>query len=205
MRQSTYRASLMIPKKALVLGVLLLGASLVGQGSYIKLKASLADWLIRNSWEGRSAGQLPARPWPWADTRPVARLRVPGRGIDRYVMRDASGESLAFGPGSVLAETALGGKGYAMIAGHRDTHFKFLSELRMGDVIEIDNYRGQSRSYRVHSLRVINVDLETLSIDPESNGLSLITCWPFDALVPGGPERYLVEAGRTDTNLPYSL
>ncbi len=82
-------------RKVLILGLLLLGLSLVWQGSYIKLKASLAEWLISATWEGREAGLVPAKPWPWADTRVVARLRVPGRGIRRFVMQDASGESLA--------------------------------------------------------------------------------------------------------------
>lgn len=186
-------------KKTLVFGIFLLGASLVWQGSYIKLKASLAEWLIGATWVSREAGQAPDKPWPWADTRVVARLSVPGRGVSRLVMQDASGESLAFGPGSMIANQPPGGKRYSLIAGHRDTHFRFLSELSLGDVIEIDNYLGQRGSYRVLSTRVLNVEQEYLYIDPDVPGLMLVTCWPFDALIPGGPLRFLVKARRIDS------
>ncbi|MCP4009845.1 MAG: class GN sortase, partial [Proteobacteria bacterium] len=173
-------------RKALILGLLLLGLSLVWQGSYIKLKASLAEWLISATWEGREAGLVPAKPWPWADTRVVARLSVPGRGIRRFVMQDASGESLAFGPGSMIRNRVPGEQAYTLIAGHRDTHFRFLSELEPGDVLEIDNYLGQHAQFRVSGARVINTEQGQLGIDPETPGLTLVTCWPFDALVPGG-------------------
>ena len=181
-------------KTAFVLALFLLGAGLLGQGSYIKLKASLAGWLISSSWAQRQAGQLPAKPWPWADTRVIARLSVPRLGIRQFVMHDASGESLAFGPGSVMSDVLPGAGGHALVAGHRDTHFKFLGDLRPGDTLAIDNYRGQSGRYEIKGLRVINLDREAVYIDPESEGLTLVTCWPLDALVPGGPERLLVEA-----------
>ncbi len=185
-------------RKVLILGLLLLGLSLVWQGSYIKLKASLAEWLISATWEGREAGLVPAKPWPWADTRVVARLSVPGRGIRRFVMQDASGESLAFGPGSMIRNQAPGEQGYSLIVGHRDTHFRFLSELKPGDVLEIDNYLGQQAQFRVSGTRVLNTEQEELRIDPEMSGLALVTCWPLDALVPGGPLRYLVNAERIE-------
>lgn len=186
-------------KKAFAFGILLLGASLVWQGSYIKLKASLAEWLIGATWMSREAGQEPDKPWPWADIRVVARLSVPGRGISRFVMEDASGESLAFGPGSMMANQPPGGQSYSLIAGHRDTHFQFLSELEVGDVLEIDNYLGERSQYRVHSTRVLNVEQENLYIDPDALGLTLVTCWPFGALVAGGPLRFLVEAVRINS------
>lgn len=185
-------------KKVFVFGILFLGASLVWQGSYIKLKASLAEWLISATWASKEAGQEPVKPWPWADTRVVARLSILDRGISRFVMQDASGESLAFGPGSMIAKQPPGGDRYSLIAGHRDTHFQFLSELEQGDVIEVENYLGQQSRYRVHSTRVLNVEQENLYIDLETQGLTLVTCWPFDALLPGGPLRFLVEARRID-------
>ena len=184
--------------RVFVFAILLLGLSLMGQGSYIKLKASLAEWLIGYTWAGRPSGQAPAKPWPWADTRVVARLSVPGQGVERFVMQDASGESLAFGPGSMLTKQPPGGAGYSMIAGHRDTHFKFLSGLETGDVLDIDNFLGQRSQYRVTGARVLDVEQDELRIDPEDPGLMLVTCWPFDALLPGGPLRYLVMAERVD-------
>ena len=172
------------------------GAGLAGQGTYIHFKASLADWLISNSWAHRQTGHLPAKPWPWADTRVVARLRVARLGVRHFIMRDASGESLAFGPGSMLSERLPGTRGHSLVAGHRDTHFSFLADLQPGDLVEIDNYLGQIGRYEVRTARVINVEQQAWHIDPGSEALTLVTCWPLDALVPGGPERLLVEAER---------
>ena len=186
-------------KKILVFGLLLLGLSLVWQGCYIKLKASLAQWVISATWADREEGIAPAKPWPWADTWVVARFSVPGRGIRRFVMQDASGESLAFGPGAMIRKQVPGGLAYSLLAGHRDTHFKFLSRLEPGDVLEIDNYLGQHAQYRVSGTRVLNIEQEALHIDPDAPGLTLVTCWPFDALVSGGPLRYLVNADRVKT------
>ncbi len=183
-------------KKAIIFVLLLVGASLLWQGGYIKLKASLADWLINATWTDRTAGQVPPKPWFWADTRVVARLAVPGLGIHRFVMYDASGESLAFGPGSMISSQVPGGESYSLIAGHRDTHFKFLSGLELGDILEIDNYFGQHAQYRVSSTGVLNIEQDNLYIDPDGPDLTLVTCWPFDTLIPGGPLRYLVNAER---------
>lgn len=177
---------------------LMIGISLIWQGSYIKLKASAAEWLISNTWASREAGKLPAKPWPWADTRVVARLSVARLGIQQFVMQDASGESLAFGTGSMIRSQPPGGEIFSLIAGHRDTHFKFLSKLEQGDVLEIDNYYGQRSKYRVSSTQVLNIDQDELRIDYDSKGLALVTCWPFDALIPGGPLRFLVHADRIE-------
>jgi len=184
--------------KALMLSSMLIGASLMGQGSYIKLKASLAKWLIATSWGQRGPGQAPAKPWPWADTHVVARLRAVRLGIEQFIMQDASGESLAFGPGAMLPGSLPGGPDYSLIAGHRDTHFKFLSALKPGDVLYIDNYLGQHNRYIVNNARVLNIEQEELRIDPDAPGLTLVTCWPFDSLVPGGPLRFLVDAEQVD-------
>ena len=114
-------------RKALILTVLIIiGLSQFGHGLYIHAKASLANRLITDTWQTRNS-TAPQKPWPWADTWAVARLSVPRLNINQFVMQDASGESLAFGPG---ASTEIKANGYNIIAGHRDTHFRHLDKLR---------------------------------------------------------------------------
>lgn len=185
-------------RKGVIFGCLLLGANFLWQGSYIKIKAVVADWLISASWAQRVPGQAPAKPWPWADTRVVARLSVARLGIQHFVMQDASGESLAFGPGSMLLRQPPGGEGYTLIAGHRDTHFNFLSRIQPGDLLELDNYFGKRSLYRIQHSRLLNIEREELRIDPRATGMTLVTCWPFDAVSSGGPMRFLVNAERID-------
>src|SRR5688572_1545522 len=67
--------------------VFCLGAGLwqFGQGIYIHLKARLAQYLIADAWRKTLTGARAVKPWPWADTWPVARLEAPVAGTPLYV------------------------------------------------------------------------------------------------------------------------
>lgn len=121
--------------RAAVLILVGLGLGSLGQVAWIHAKAGLGQLLIARAWERTREGRETARPWPWADTRPVARLQVPEHGVDLFVLAGGEGRTLAWGPGH-LAGTALpGGPGNAVVAGHRDTHFAFLREIEVGEEI----------------------------------------------------------------------
>lgn len=166
------------------------GTWMLGSGMYIHCKAWLAQQLIASAWERTLAGERKARPWPWADTWPVARLRAADGSVDLYVLADASGRSLAFGPGHVSGTAALGSSGNTMIAGHRDTHFKFLQALPVGAQLILQSEDGNERYYEIIDELIFDTRSERLAITPESATLTLLTCYPFDAIIPGGPLRY---------------
>ncbi len=157
-------------------------------------KAMLAQILLERAWQRTLAGEAHAKPWPWADTWPVARLGAPGIGEWVYVLADASGRSLAFGPGYVAGTAVPGSAGNSVIAGHRDTHFRFLQVLAAEDTVTLETPDGRARTFRVGDRRVI--DARHAQLLPANDGpmLTLVTCYPFDAVVPGGPLRYVVTA-----------
>ena len=68
---------------------------------WIYAKANIAQHLIARSWENAKQAGVTERPWPWADTRAVARLSVPARGINLFVLDGTTNKALAFGPGHV--------------------------------------------------------------------------------------------------------
>lgn len=175
---------------AVALGFALAGAVVLGKGLYIHAKAMLAQVLIHQAWTQRLAGEAAPRPWPWADTHPVARLIVPRLGVDQIVLAGASGRTLAFGPAAVeglrLADTTV-------LSGHRDTHFAFLRDLTPGDALDLQGADGATQRYSVASARVVHEGDVRLG-DPDAPTLVLATCWPFDAIDPGTPWRYLVTA-----------
>jgi len=110
------------------------------------------------------------------------------------VLAGASGEALAFGPGHLSQSATPGSEGNSVIAGHRDTHFAFLKHLKSGDRLQLEAQDGKIHEYRVTDLRVV-LETETEVLLPtEQAMLTLITCYPFDALNPGGPLRYVVRA-----------
>lgn len=160
------------------------------QAAWIPLKAEAAQWLMRQTWRQILAGNGQARPWPWADTRPAALLRVPRYGIEQFVLEGNSGRNLAFGP--VFIDGIAAGKDH-VISGHRDTHFRFLQVLQAGDHIHLDT-PGGSEEYTVASVEVVDSRRRELVLEPATRRLSMVTCYPFDAPLAGGPLRYVVTA-----------
>jgi len=168
-----------------------IGLGCIVWGLWIPAKAVAAQILIEAAWARARSGVERARPWPWADTWPVARLTVPRLGIEVFALSGASGEALAFGPGHVSATAEPGRLDNVVFAGHRDTHFAFLRDLRYGDVIVLHGLTGWL-AYQVIETRVVHEN-ETQLLEPTGLAeLTLITCFPFDAILPGGPLRYVV-------------
>ena len=166
----------------------------IGQGAYIHAKAVLAQILLEAAWVDTLNGHKEVKPWPWADTWPVGRLTVPRLGISRIVLAGASGASLAFGPGLFSGMSFPGDSGNIVIAGHRDTHFRFLQDLKPGDVITLQLQDALVHDYHITVVRVVHETDSRYLADTEDTSLTLVTCYPFDAIVPGGPLRYLVIA-----------
>jgi sortase A len=160
------------------------------QALWIPLKAELAQWLIERSWQEILNGDTQSRPWPWADTRPVAVLSVPAHGIRQLVLEGNSGRNLAFGP--VFHDGALNGRDM-VISGHRDTHFRFLAAVQTGDLIRLTTLHS-TQWFEVQEMDVVDSRREELVIEPGLARISLVTCFPFDSLRPGGPLRYVVTA-----------
>ena len=82
--------------------------------------------------------------------------------------------------------------GNSVIAGHRDTHFRFLADLQAGDRLRIDRRDGSHRIFEVTGLDVVDSRHAAITLDTDRPTLTLVTCYPFDAIEPGGPMRYVV-------------
>ncbi len=164
----------------------------VGAGGWIHAKAALAQALLASSWTRIQYGEETARPWPWADTWPIARLQVPRVDADMLVLAGGSGRTLAFGPGHVDGSAKPGAAGMSVVIGHRDTHFRFLRDLLPGDEIRLTDRTAQAHKFIVRERHVVHESDTRLAMD--TSGLALVTCYPFDAIETGGPLRYVVLA-----------
>ena len=177
-----------------VLPIFLSGLWFIGQGTYIHAKALLAQVLLESAWAETLHGNKEVKPWPWADTWPVSRLSVPDLGVSRIVLAGASGQALAFGPGRLFYSGRAKNPVTIVIAGHRDTHFRFLREIKHGELIKLQTDINRILDYKVVRTFVVDyrdINLFNINQDPM---LTLITCYPFDAVRPGGPLRYIVQA-----------
>ncbi len=177
---------------ALALG--LAGAAAFGHGAWIYAKARLAQVLLLRAWAAARGGVDRPVPWPWADTWPVARLAAPRLGVDEIVLAGASGRTMAFGPAHVDGTGVPGSDGNCVLTGHRDTHFAFLEHLRPGDELRLETPGGGEGAYTVTETRVIDENDVGVMARGAGPQLTLLTCYPFHAVVPGGPGRYLVVA-----------
>jgi sortase A len=173
--------------------LLIAGLLLFGQGAYIHAKALVAQILLRHAFEQTIATGQDIKPWSWADTWPVARIEIKRLQAERIVLAGSSGQALAFGPGHVDLTPDAGERGVAVYSAHRDTHFRFLKDVIVGDEIDITRRDGRTFRYLVDGSSVVRFDAS--GIDPLGNGYELVlsTCWPFDA-VTSGPDRYILHA-----------
>ena len=176
---------------ALVLA--LAGFVLLGEGAYIHAKALLAQVLLQRAFTETIATGHATKPWPWADTWPVARIEVKRLRASAIVLAGSSGQALAFGPGHVELTPDAGERGVAVYSAHRDTHFRFLKDVAIGDEIDVTRDDGKIFRYRADTSSVVRFDASGIDALTGGYELALSTCWPFDALTPG-PMRYVLHA-----------
>lgn len=180
----------------LMVCLLAVGLWQIGEGSWIYAKARLAQWLLQRAWSRSLAGDRDVKPWPWADTWPIARFVVPGQGVDQIVLEGAYGRTLAFGPGHVESTGPLEEAGSIILTGHRDTHFRFLENLQPGEALAIQIRTGAWTQFTVQDRQIVDSRTGSIRLDEDGRHLILATCYPFDTIVPGGPLRYVVKAER---------
>ena len=155
------------------------------------LKAFAGQKLLAVSWEKTLATGEPQVPWPWADFKMGARLSFPRVGRALFTLDQASGEAMAWGPGEVVGTAPLGSPGLAAVAGHRDSHFRFLEQIQEGDVVLVELPDGSSQSYEIKRGDVVDSrewEIPQITYGPSS--ILLVTCWPFGGNT-SGPLRFL--------------
>ena len=185
MRQDT------LVSKLFIVITLVTGAVLGSEGMWIYGKAKVAQLLLQMSWRSALAGK-PMKPWPWADTKAIARLEIEGEPV--IVLSGVSGRTMAFGPGHLDGSAMPGDRGNCVITAHRDTHFARLRYVMPGDTIKLQRPDGALVEYEVTTARVVHRNDTSVIRQDASTRLTLITCYPFDAVIPGGPLRYVIGA-----------
>lgn len=192
-------------QRVLLVGLLLLGGTLLGKGLYMQAKAHFAQYLIEQAWTKTLADGQSHKPWSWADTYPVAKLSIYqnyklthfdeiAANDSLYVLAGASGRNLAFGPSLVLSSASAGQVGNTVIAGHRDTHFAILNGMSVGRKISLQTASGKDILYQVVATQVVHESQTEFMAPSEDERLTLITCYPFNDIQGGAELRFVVQA-----------
>jgi sortase A len=124
----------------------------------------------------------------------IGAISIPRLALSAVVLHGSDAQTLRRGPGHVENSSLPGETGNVVIAGHRDSFFRPLRHVRVGDDIFVNTRQGRFH-YRVTTVLV--VDPQNISVlEPTVEAtLTLITCYPFSVLGPA-PDRFIVRATR---------
>jgi len=123
----------------------------------------------------------------------LGRMDIPRLGISVAVLQGTSSRILRLGAGHIEGTPLPGETGNSAIAGHRDTFFRQLKDIRKDDEIQFQTATGLFR-YDVEWAKVVEPD-DTTVLEPSTteNTLTLVTCYPFYFVGPS-PKRFVVRA-----------
>jgi sortase A len=182
------------------------GTLALGYSAFVLISAHLYQKEAARQFEQHVYVNVPVEPSPSvarpADGAPLARFEIPRLNMDTVVIEGDTDADLRRAIGHIPATALPGNAGNVGIAGHRDTFFRPLRNVRAGDVISLQT-KGATYRYKVESTEVVMPDRsDVLNPTPEPH-LTLVTCFPF-YYVGSAPKRFIVRAREIEPTPPAS-
>ena len=128
----------------------------------------------------------------------LGRIEIPRLGVRIAILQGTTAQTLRLGVGHITSTALPGEPGNIGIAGHRDTYFRALKDIRTGDEIQIQTATGLS-SYEVDSEQIVAPDDTGVLAPSAGSAITLVTCYPF-YFVGAAPQRFIVHARRAERN-----
>ena len=122
----------------------------------------------------------------------IGRIEIPRLLVSVVVVEGVDKTTLRRAVGHIPGTAMPGQAGNVGLAGHRDTFFRPLKDLRVKDEIQLSTVKGSFR-YQVVSLRIVEPDNVGVLASSGENVLTLVTCFPFYFVGPA-PKRWIVRA-----------
>ncbi len=179
--------------------LLLIGALSLGYWLYIWAEARLYQELENReldiilatppSRSGDAVSVPRVRPSPGS---PVGRIEIPRLGVSAVIRAGSDARTLRLAVGHIPGTALPGEIGNIGLAGHRDTFFRRLRDIRPTDDIRVVTTTG-TFTFKVDTTRVVSPK-DTWVLDPTSTTtLTLVTCYPF-RYIGSAPQRFIVHA-----------
>jgi LPXTG-site transpeptidase (sortase) family protein len=137
---------------------------------------------------------------PTSRNSPMAQLNIPRLHMSAPLLNGTDWLTLNHGVGRITGTARPGEQGNIGIAGHRDTHFRGLRNIRLGDVIELERNEGTD-TYKVDRLQIVLPDNVGVLRPNAVPTLTLVTCYPFH-FVGSAPKRFVVTASLVTPAVP---
>jgi sortase A len=172
---------------------LLIGVAALGYAGYVLASARAYQAIETSRFERAvSRPEIRREPRVITDGGVIGQIDIPRLGLTAIVVQGDSSKVLRRAVGHV-PETALPGEsGNVALAGHRDSLFRPLRRIQLGDAIMLRTPDGEFH-YRVEFTRVVPPDAIDVLQSSGVHELTLITCFPFD-YIGAAPNRFVVRA-----------
>ena len=178
----------------MIAGVILLGHVVWAYSSmYFEQRHLAREWQLQQQQHQSQLATTSATTSTTAseDAAPdLTLLSVPKINLESVVLEGTDNRSLRLGPGHLTDTPEPGQDGNAVISGHRDTFFRHLNDLQMGDDVLVQR-GGKTFHYKVTGKRVVEpTDMAVIAPTKDSE-LTLLTCYPTYYIGPA-PKRLVV-------------
>jgi len=123
----------------------------------------------------------------------IGTLSIPKIKKTINIIEGTGTKELKLGVGHYVGSVLPGVSDNSVLAGHRDSVFRNLGQLKIGDLMTVRTSYG-TFVYEVHKIRIVNANDRTVIVPTKDAILTLSTCYPF-RFVGNAPKRYIVQAG----------
>ena len=126
----------------------------------------------------------------------IGRIEIPRVGVSAIVLHGIGNKTLRRGVGHIPGTPLPEHGGNFGLAGHRDSFFRALKDIRQDDTIELTTLNG-TFEYKVEWTKIVAPEDTYVLTDEGTPSLTLVTCYPF-YYVGSAPKRFIVRARRLD-------
>jgi len=122
----------------------------------------------------------------------IGSLTIPALKRKLPIIQGTNDEELSKGVGHFTKSVLPGEEDNCVLSGHRDTVFRQLGNLKIGNQLIVETSAG-TFTYEVERTRIVHKDDKTVIVPTDHAVLSVITCYPFYFLG-DAPDRYVISA-----------
>lgn len=176
---------------------ILLGLGITGYAAFqiwhsnIQAEKSLKD--AKGIVEKASSEKNDAENFNPATGEVIGLLSLPKIESELAIVEGTDPDELAKGVGHYKGSFYPNQGGQIVLSGHRDTVFKRVGELKLGDELVMKMPYGNA-SYEIVNTKIVDADdMSIVTLQNEEEELILTTCYPF-GYIGDAPERYIIYA-----------
>ena len=137
------------------------------------------------------------------DGETFGELVIPKISASLPIVEGTDEDELEKGVGHYADSVLPGERDNSVLSGHRDTVFRKLGEVGVGDELIVKTTAGEF-TYRVNKVRIVDADDRTVIVPKPRPTLTVTTCYPFD-YIGDAPDRYILVANLVSQSLESHL